>query len=95
MTEERRQLLLERLQALEPSHIQVIDESHLHAGHVGAQGGASHFRVVLWAPGFEGKGTLARHRMVVSLVDDLIPFPIHALAIEARPVPKPQPEGSS
>ncbi|WP_322999272.1 BolA family protein [Castellaniella sp.] len=78
----RRQLLT-RLQNLNPDTLELIDESHLHAGHAGAQGGARHFRVRIVSKHFEGLGTLARHRLVYDCVRDLMPFPIHALAIEA------------
>lgn len=79
---QRADLLRERLAALEPTHLEVIDESHMHAGHAGARDGASHFRLVIASPQFEGKAPLARHRLVYDLVHDLIPHPIHALAIE-------------
>lgn len=82
---ERSQLLAQRLQALAPSALEIIDESHLHAGHEGAKGGASHFRVHIVSPQFVGLSTLARHRLVYECVQDLIPFPIHALAIQATP----------
>ncbi|WP_323016786.1 BolA family protein [Castellaniella sp.] len=78
-----RQLLLERLQQLAPDALDLIDESHLHAGHAGAQGGARHFRLRIVSKRFEGLGTLARHRLVYDCVRDLMPHPIHALAIEA------------
>ena len=84
MSNDRKQMLLERLQPLQPTHLDIIDESHLHAGHAGAQGGASHFRVHIWTPQFVGLSTLARHRLVYDRVHDLMPFPIHALAIEAK-----------
>lgn len=79
---ERAALLQERLAALEPSSIQIIDESHMHAGHAGARDGASHFRVIISSPRFAGLNPLARHRLVYDRVHDLIPHPIHALAIE-------------
>lgn len=78
---ERAAVLHERLQALEPTSLEIIDESHLHAGHAGARDGASHFRVVITSPQFDGLGSLARHRLVYDRVHDLIPHPIHALAI--------------
>jgi BolA protein len=87
MSEERMQLLEQRLQALKPTHLQIIDESHLHAGHEGSRNGASHFRVILWAPSFQGLSPVARHRAVYEQVNDLIPYPIHALAIVAKPNP--------
>lgn len=66
---------------LAPSVLKVIDESHLHAGHAGAQGGASHFAVEIAAEAFEGKTRVAAHRMIYALFADLIPHEIHALRI--------------
>lgn len=83
---ERAALLRERLNALEPSSLEIIDESHMHAGHAGARGGASHFRVVIASPQFAGLAALARHRLVYDRVHDLIPHPIHALAIETSKI---------
>ncbi|MCC2595113.1 BolA family transcriptional regulator [Pusillimonas sp. MFBS29] len=84
MSEERKQLLTERLQALQPTHFDLVDESHLHAGHAGSKDGASHFRLYIWSPQFTGLSTLARHRLVYDRVHDLMPYPIHALAIIAK-----------
>jgi len=84
MAEDRKSLLAQRLSVLSPTRLDITDESHLHAGHAGARDGASHFRVRIWAPAFEGLGTVARHRMVYDRVQDLMPYPIHALAIDAR-----------
>ena len=84
MAEDRKSLLAQRLSVLSPTRLDITDESHLHAGHAGAREGASHFRVRIWTPAFEGLGTVARHRMVYDRVQDLMPYPIHALAIDAR-----------
>ena len=80
---ERKQLLHDRLQALNPTELDIIDESHLHAGHEGSKDGSSHFRLTIASEQFNGLNTLARHRLVYEQVQDLIPFPIHALAINA------------
>ena len=80
-------LITERLAALQPTQLDLIDESHLHAGHAGAQGGARHFRLRILSKQFQGLGTLARHRLVYDCVRDLMPHPIHALAIEAGTPP--------
>ena len=85
MNAERIATVQERLAALEPSHIEVVDESHLHAGHAGAKGGACHLRVFISSPQFQGLSPVARHRLVYDRLQDLIPFPIHALAIVASP----------
>ncbi|CAM5195766.1 hypothetical protein CDEF62S_00445 [Castellaniella defragrans] len=80
-------LLRQRLAALNPAQLDLIDESDLHIGHPGAQGGARHFRVRITCSQFQGLGTLARHRLVYDCVRDLMPHPIHALAIEAGTTP--------
>ena len=82
--ERLRQRLVDEFQPLE---LIVEDESHLHAGHAGAAGGASHFRIRIVAEAFRGKPAVARHRMVYAAVGDLMTGEIHALAIEASPPP--------
>ncbi len=72
------------LKALAPEHLEVRDDSHLHAGHAGAQEG-SHFGVVIVSPRFAGLSRVARHRLVYDCVQALIGRGgIHALAIDAR-----------
>jgi BolA protein len=72
--------------ALSPQSLDVIDESHLHAGHAGSRaGGESHFRVKMVSASFTGKSLLDRHRKVNEiLADELKPDGVHALAIEAH-----------
>jgi BolA family transcriptional regulator, general stress-responsive regulator len=65
-----------------PIELDIIDESHLHAGHSG-HGGAGHFKVRIVSDKFNGQLPLARHRMVYAAVDSLMPAEIHALSIEA------------
>ena len=84
MTTDRIQLLRERLSALDPVELEIIDESHLHIGHAGSRDGASHYRVKIVSPRFEGLRAVASHRLVYDLVHDLMPHPIHALAIDAK-----------
>ena len=73
----------ERLQAaLAPSVLALSDESALHAGHAGAQGGA-HFSMEIVSQAFDGLSTLARHRLVYASLGDLMRKEIHALAIRA------------
>lgn len=83
MSKELMELVRERLAALAPERLEIIDESHLHAGHAGSQGGARHLRVVIASSRFTGLAPLARHRLVYDRVQDLIPYPIHALAVVA------------
>jgi BolA family transcriptional regulator, general stress-responsive regulator len=79
-----RQLLESRFA---PEVLVIEDESHLHAGHAGARGGQSHFRVRIVAEAFRGVTPVARHRLVYAAVDDLLKADIHALAIEASAPP--------
>ena len=78
-------LMRERLMvALEPTRLDVINESHLHAGHAGSPGtGESHFRLLIVSPLFEGRSRIERHRLVNAAIDDLLKNRVHALAIKA------------
>lgn len=69
--------------ALQPTTIEVQDESHLHAGHAGAREGR-HFSVRLTSARFAGCSRVARHRLVYDALRLLMPAGIHALAIEAH-----------
>lgn len=82
----REQRLRSRLQTeFAPLELQVTDESHLHAGHRGAAGGQSHFRVHIVAEAFRGLTPVARHRLVYAALADLMATEIHALALDAQP----------
>ena len=84
-------LLQERLAVLNASQLDIQDESHLHAGHAGKKGGASHFRATIVAECFSNRPMVAQHRLVYDLLRDLIPFPIHALALTTRAPSKGNP----
>ena len=80
---DRIELIRERIsQALQPSHLEIIDESHLHAGHEGARDGRGHFRVRVASSRFSGLRPLQQHRLIYEAVGDLMETDIHALAIE-------------
>ena len=69
---------------LQPSFLEVVDESAAHAGHAGAnaQGFGSHFRVRIASPAFAGKSRVASHRLVYDALQNFIDQGLHALAIE-------------
>ena len=71
--------------ALRPERLEVINESHLHAGHQAHFDGKgeSHFRVRIVAAAFAGKSRLERHRMINELLAEELKGEIHALAVEA------------
>jgi BolA protein len=68
-----------------PTVLEVVDESHLHAGHVGHRpGGETHFRVKIAAEAFRGKSRVETHRMINRALAGEFAQGLHALAIEAR-----------
>ncbi len=71
---------------LQPSALEVIDESAAHAGHAGAgaEGYGTHFRVRVASPLFDGKSRVARHRLVYDALHFFIAEGVHAIAIETR-----------
>lgn len=69
--------------ALQPAKIEVIDESHLHAGHASApEAGESHFRAMIVSAKFEGLSKVARQRMVYEALSEEMAGPIHALSLK-------------
>ncbi len=74
----------EALVALQPVTLDVIDDSHKHAGHEGARDGRGHFTVRIVSPVFAGKAPLARHRAIYAALGEMMQTDIHALAIEAK-----------
>ena len=70
--------------ALTPTALQVIDESHLHAGHAGANGTGfgTHFRVRIASPLLAGLSRVRQHRLVYDALQEFIDHGAHALAIE-------------
>jgi BolA protein len=78
--EERAQIITSILyDRLEAEHIDVVDDSAAHAGHLGAQGGGGHFRVLVVSGRFEGLSRVAAQRLVYSALGELMATDIHAL----------------
>jgi BolA family transcriptional regulator, general stress-responsive regulator len=69
---------------LNPTALEVLDESAAHAGHAGASatGEGSHIRVRIASPMFTGISRVQRHRLVYDALQDFIDQGLHALAIE-------------
>jgi BolA protein len=70
-------------QALPDAAIELIDDSHRHAGHAGARDGRGHFRVRIVCGAFAGLRPLQRHQLVYRALDELMRTDIHALSITA------------
>jgi BolA protein len=78
----RRDRIEDKLRAeLAASHVEVIDDSHLHAGHAGAAAGGGHFRALVVSSRFEGASRIARQRLVYAALADEMRADIHALSL--------------
>lgn len=73
-----------RLAVLEPSAIEIIDDSARHSGHAGVRDGGGHYRLSIVSPHFAGHPTMARHRLVYDALGPLMKREIHALSILAK-----------
>ena len=59
--------------ALDPESLDLVDESHKHAGHEGAKSGGGHFDLTIVSAKFEGINTVARHRLVYDALAAMMP----------------------
>lgn len=72
-------------EAFAPVHLDVVDESHMHVGHVGARaGGETHFRVLIAAAAFAGKSRVERQRLIFAVLADELRDRVHALSLTVR-----------
>lgn len=71
-------------QAFSPVSLEVIDDSHRHAGHAGAKDGRGHFRVRIVSERFVGTKPLERHRMVYAALGRMMETDIHAVSVVAE-----------
>jgi len=80
-----RNTMIEKLTwAFAPQSLDVVDESHLHAGHAGYRpGGETHFRIYIVSDAFQGKSRIERHRMINDALSGELKAGVHALAIHA------------
>jgi BolA protein len=77
------ELMQAKLALLQPSHVEIIDDSAKHANHAGAKSGGGHYRLDIISTHFANQNTLARHRLVYATLGDLMQQQIHALTISA------------
>ena len=81
---ERIERMRAALQSLRPVQLDIVDESHKHAGHEGARDGRGHFALDIVSDIFAGLAPLARHRRVYQAMGEMMQTDIHALSIRAR-----------
>jgi BolA protein len=80
--EQRAEIIKTTLEAsLEAELVHVVDDSAMHAGHLGAEGGGGHFRVLVVSSRFEGLSRVAAQRLIYSALGELMKTDIHALEI--------------
>lgn len=85
MTESRAERIETLLKsAFEPTDFLLKDQSHLHAGHAGAEDGRSHFAVRIVSERFAGLSRIQRHREIYGALGDMMQTDIHALSIDAH-----------
>jgi BolA protein len=72
-----------RLAVLQPTLVELVDESHLHAGHAGAREGGCHCQLKVVSERFCGKSAIERHRMIYSALGEMVRREIHAIKIKA------------
>ncbi len=91
-----------RLVALAPVELRIDDDSARHAGHAGAASGGGHYVLSMTSARFEGKPSVARHRLVYDALADLMQHEIHALTMvllapgeQARREPASDPHSTS
>jgi BolA protein len=83
LSQTRLEKLSQRLKSLEPQRLEIMDDSHRHAGHAGAADGRGHFSVLIVSERFAGLSRLRRHQIVYEAVGDLMTTDVHALSIQA------------
>ena len=70
--------------SLNPTHLSIVDESHLHAGHVGAKTGKGHFFVEITSDEFTSVSPVKKHQLIYGALGEMMQSDIHALRISAK-----------
>lgn len=68
---------------LNPESMDIVDDSHKHAGHAGAKSGGGHFDLTIVCDKFAGLNTVMRHRLIYEALAEMMQTDIHALSIKA------------
>ena len=77
-------MMTQRLAVLHPIRLEIVDESHKHAGHAGARSGGGHYLLQIISADFAEKSKTSRQRMVYSALAEMMERDIHALTIDAK-----------
>lgn len=83
--EDRIRLITDRIQkAFFVSKLKILDNSHLHRGHIGAAAGGGHFSIQVVSDQFQNKSAIERHKMIYVALGDAMGKEIHAISINAK-----------
>jgi len=77
------ELIRQRLAALDPEKIEILDESARHVGHEGAKSGGGHYLLTIVSSKFSGLSAMARHRLIYAALGEMMRKDIHALSVKA------------
>lgn len=77
------ELIRQKLAVLDPEQVEILDESARHARHEGAKSGGGHYFLTIVSRKFLGKSTLVRHRLVYTVLKEMMHKDIHALSVKA------------
>ncbi len=81
-------------ETFQPTRLEIVDDSHKHAGHAGARPeGETHFSVEIVAAAFAGKTRVERQRLVYSVLATELSDRVHALALQTRTPEEDRPRG--
>lgn len=77
------ELIKQKLEeGLSPTHLEIINESHLHEGHAGDDGsGQTHFKLIVVSNAFGECSRIQRQRQVNTLINDLFSQGLHAVSM--------------
>lgn len=77
--------IISKLSVLNPTHCELINESHKHAGHAGSNdSGESHFKLKIASPSFKGLSKVKAHQLIYKILAEELKAQIHALSIEVQ-----------
>jgi BolA family transcriptional regulator, general stress-responsive regulator len=81
-------------ETFQPTRLEIVDDSHKHAGHAGARPeGETHFSVEIVAAAFAGKTRVERQRLVYAALAAELNDRVHALALQTRTPEEDRPRG--
>ncbi len=83
INQERIERMHALLTQLAPTVCEIIDESHLHAGHAGAKTGKGHFRLTIRSPQFANLRKIQQHQLIYQTLGSMMTSDIHALSIDS------------